>query len=132
MKKHYRSRFPALNVARRNEPVATDTVFSDTKAIDDGSTCAQIFIGRDTMFADAYGMKSDKEFVNTLEDCIRKRGAMDTLISDQAQAEISKRVLDLIRAYCVNDWQSEAYHQHQNFHERRYQTIKEYVNHILD
>ncbi len=115
MKKHYRSRFPALNVARRHEP---DTVFSDTNAIDDGSTCAQISIGRDTMFANAYGMKVDKEFVNTLEDNIRRRGAMDMLISDQAQAEISKRVLDLICAYCVNDWQSEAYHQHQNFGER--------------
>ncbi len=132
MKKHYRSRFPALNVARRHEAVATDTVYSDTKAIDDGSTCAQIFIGRETMFADAYGMKTDKEFVNTLEDNIRRRGAMDTLISDQAQAEVSKRVIDLIRAYCVKDWQSEAYHQHQNFGERRYQTIKQYVDRILD
>ena len=132
MKKHYRTRFPALNVARRHEPVATDTVFSNTKAVDDGSTCAQIFIGRNSYFADVYGMKSDKEFVNTLEDVIRKRGAMDKLISDQAMAEISKRVLDLLRAYCIDHWQSEAYHQNQNFCERRYETIKEYVNKILD
>ncbi len=104
MKKHYRSRFPALNVARRHQAVATDTVYSDTKAIDDGSTCAQIFIGRETMFADAYGMKTDKEFVNTIEDNIRRRGAMDKLISDQAKAEISRRVLDILRAYCIDDW----------------------------
>ena len=33
---------PALNIPRRNEAVATDTVFSNTPAIDNGSTCAQI------------------------------------------------------------------------------------------
>jgi hypothetical protein len=38
LKKHYKSPFPALNVKRRDEPVATDTVFSDTPAIDGGET----------------------------------------------------------------------------------------------
>ena len=46
---HLKSRFPALNVRRRNEPVATDTVWADEPAIDDGSTAAQIFVGR-TMY----------------------------------------------------------------------------------
>ena len=36
LKQHWRSRFPACNVKRRNEPVATDTVFSDTPAVDSG------------------------------------------------------------------------------------------------
>ena len=30
------SRNPALNVPRRHEPVATDTIFSDTPAVDSG------------------------------------------------------------------------------------------------
>ena len=40
LKQHWRSRFPACNVKRRNEPVATDTVFSDTPApaVDSGVT----------------------------------------------------------------------------------------------
>ena len=42
LRKHYRTRFPALNVPRRHEPVATDTVFSDTPAIDNGAKHAQI------------------------------------------------------------------------------------------
>jgi uncharacterized protein (DUF58 family) len=46
LKQHWRSRFPACNVKRRNEPVATDTVFSDTPAVDSGVTAAQIFGGR--------------------------------------------------------------------------------------
>ena len=34
MKKHLKSRNPVLNIPRRHEPVATDTVFSDTPAVD--------------------------------------------------------------------------------------------------
>ena len=66
MRQHFKSRFPALNVKRRDEPVATDTVFSDTPAIDDGSTCAQIYTRRYSLFLSVYGMKSEKEFFNTL------------------------------------------------------------------
>ena len=40
LKQHFKSRIPALNIPRRNEPVATDTVLSDTPAINDGSTMA--------------------------------------------------------------------------------------------
>jgi len=40
LKKHYKSPYPAMNVLRRDEPVATDTVYSDTPAINDGSKSA--------------------------------------------------------------------------------------------
>jgi hypothetical protein len=40
--------------------------------------------------------------------------------------------LEILRAYIIDDWQSEADHQHQNFCERCYQTIKTYVNRIMD
>ena len=36
LKKHYKSLFSALNVTRRDEPVATDTVYSNTPATDNG------------------------------------------------------------------------------------------------
>ena len=49
---------------------------------------AQLFIGCKSMVIDACGIKTEKEFVNTLEDQIRKRGAMDKLISDSAKVEI--------------------------------------------
>ena len=45
LKKHFKSRNPVFNIPRRNEPVATDTIFSDTPAINDGSTMAQFFVG---------------------------------------------------------------------------------------
>ena len=90
IKKHFKSRNPVFNIPRRSEAVATDTIFSDTPAVDDGSTMAQFFCGRDTLVCDAYGIKSTKQFINTLSDNIRKWGAMDTLISDGGKYEISK------------------------------------------
>jgi hypothetical protein len=132
LRKHFKSRFPALNVHRRNEPVATDTIWSDTPAVDNGAKFAQLFVGRRSLVTDAYPMKTDKEFVNTLEDHIRFRGAMDKLISDRAQVEISKKVTDITRAYNIDQWQSEPNHQHQNFAERRIATIEANTNNILN
>ena len=96
MKKRLKSRNPALNIPRRHEAVATDTVFSDTPAVDSGVKQAQVFVGRDTLVADAYPMKSGKQFVNTLEDSIRRRGAMDKLLSDSAKTDISNKVMDIL------------------------------------
>ena len=93
-----------LSIPRRHEPVATDTVFSDTPAVDSGVKQAQVFVGRDILLADAYPMKSGKQFVNTLEDNIRRRGAMDKLLSDSAKT----KVMDILRAYHIPNWHSEV------------------------
>ena len=96
MKRHLKSGNPGLNVPRRHEPVATDTIFSDTPAVDSGVKQAQVSVGRDSLVADVYPMKSGKQFVNTLEDNIRRRGAMDKLFGDSAKTEISKKVMDIL------------------------------------
>ena len=44
MKKHLKSRNPALSNPRRHEAVATDTVFSDAPAVDSGVKQAQVFV----------------------------------------------------------------------------------------
>ena len=128
MKRHLKSRNPALNFPQRHEPLATDTIFSDTPAVDSGVKQAQVFVGRDSLVADVYPMKSGKQFVNTLEDNIRRRGAMDKLLSDSAKIEISKKVMDILRAYHISNWHSEPYHQNQNPAECRYRTIKSWTN----
>ena len=130
--KHLKSRNPALNIPRRHEPVATDPVFSDTPAVDSGVKQAQLFVGRDTLVADAYPMKSRKQFVITLENNIRRRGAMDKLLSDSAKTEISNKVMDIVRAYHISYWHSEHYHQNQNPPEWRYWTIKSWTNTVMN
>ena len=132
IKKHFKSRNPVFNIPRRSEAVATDTIFSDTPAVDDGSTMAQFFCGRDTLVCDAYGIKSTKQFINTLSDNIRKRGAMDTLISDGVKYEISKQVTDLLRSLFIQDYQSEPYHQHQNKAENCFGLAKCYTNTVMN
>ena len=77
-------------------------------------------------------MKTDKQFVNTLEDIIRRRGAPTKLVSDSAQVEISKKVHDILRSLCIDDWQSEPHQQQQNPAERRYQTVKRITGTLMD
>ena len=89
MKKHLKSRNPALNVPRKHEAVATDivcsdTVYSDTPAVDSGVKQAQLFVGKESLVSNIYAMRSGKQFVNTLEDNIHRCSAMDKLISDSA------------------------------------------------
>jgi hypothetical protein len=115
------SPYPAYNVRQRNEPVATDTIFAEVPAVDtNGMKMCQIFVGRKSLVIDVFGMHNSAEFVNTLEDVIRKRGAMDKLISDSAKVKISKQVLDILQALCIDDWQSKPQYQHQNYAERRW------------
>ena len=108
--------------------MATDTVFSDTLAIHDGSTMAQFFVGKDTLVCDTYGIKSQKQFINTLYDNIKTRGAMHTIITDDGKYEISKKVTDLLRCLFINQYESEPYHQHQNEAEQCYRVVKRYIN----
>ena len=132
LKRTFKSPNPALNVTRRNEPVACDIVYSDVPAIDDGSIATVIFVVTDTQVTDVYGIKSDKQSVNTLEDNITYRGAPHKLNSDSAQVIIGNKVQDILHTLCIMSWQSEPYQQQQNPAERRYQTIKCAANRVLD
>ena len=122
LKKHLKSRNPALNISRRHEPVATDTVFSDTPTLDGGVKQAQVIVGRDTLGADAYPMKSGKQFANTLEDNIRRRGAMDMLLSDSTKTEISNKVMDIHREYHISKIENPL----------QYRTIKSWTNTVMN
>ena len=123
---------PCPQCPRRHEAVATDTVYSDTPAVDSGVKQVQLFVGKDSLVSDIYPMRSGKQFVNTLEDNICRCSAMDKLISDSAKNEISHKVKDILRAYNISDWQSEPYHQNENPAEWRYRTIKAQTNTIMN
>jgi len=126
--KTMKSPFPAYNVWRRNEPVASDTIYAGTPAIDSGGqTMAQFYCGRKSLVIDIYGMSNDNQFVNTLLGAIRERGAMDKLITDNANVEQSTRVQDILRMLLIKNWASEAGYQHQNYAERRWGTFKHNV-----
>ena len=77
----------------------------------------------DPMF-DAYGIKSTKQFINTLSDNIRKWGAMDTLTSDG--------VTDLLHSLFIQDYQNEPYPQDQNKAENCFGPAKRYTNTVMN
>jgi hypothetical protein len=132
LKRSFKSANPALNVSRRSEPVACDIMYADVPAIDNGATAATLFVGCRTAVTDVYGIKTDKQFVNTLEDNIRECGAPNKLISDRAQVEIGKKVQDILRTLFIGSWQSEPHQQQQNPAERRFQTVKNAANRVMD
>ena len=96
LRKTFKSPYPACNVHWRQEPIATDTVFSDTPAIDCGHKVAQIFVGTESMVTDVFGMHTSKQFINTFQEIIRIRGAQTKLISDCAKVKISEKVQDVL------------------------------------
>src|SRR5210317_2076684 len=104
LQRHFRSPFPALNVNRRSEPVATDTVYADTPDVEHGHVAAQFFVGTRSLVSDIYGVKTDSQFLQTLQDNVRKRGAPTKLVSDRAQAQVSKAVQDYLRWLYIDDW----------------------------
>ena len=62
-----------MNVYCRDKTVATDTIYYGTPTIDDGSTQTQLFFGTKSLVTYVYGMKTDKQFINILEDNIHAR-----------------------------------------------------------
>jgi hypothetical protein len=126
---------PALNVKRRNEPIAMDTIYGPVghPAITHGSTHAQFFIGRKSNYRSVYPCgKSDKDVHRCIVDEIRKLGAMDILVSDRAQAQVSKKVHDLLCTFGISDRQSEPHNKNQNYTERGWKDTKLLSNRALD
>ena len=138
LRKHYKTRFPAANVSRLNETVATDTFFSDIPAFADGilghggSTMLQLYCGCNSHLIAVFPMKTDHEMAHTLEDFIRTYGAPNALFSDNAKAQIGKTVRHILRMYAIKDFRCEPHHQHQNFAERQIQEVKKRCNALMD
>ena len=99
--RYFRFPFYVLNLPRRQEYVATDTIYANTPFIDCGHTRAQFYCGIDSQVCDVYGIKTDKQLINSFEYIIRQCRSMSRPISDEGQVETSGRVLDLLRTYVL-------------------------------
>eukprot|EP00957_Ditylum_brightwellii_P077591 5895818-Ditylum_brightwellii.AAC.1 len=107
MRRHFKSHFPALHNCLIDEVYATDMYFSNVKA-HYGSTCAQIYFERKSLLTDIYGMKTELQMIGTLMDFICKWGTMKGLFSDNAKAQTSMAIKDVLHQYNIDDIQSEA------------------------
>jgi hypothetical protein len=80
-------------------------VYFDTPAINDDSVPAVTFVGNDFQVTNIYVIKMDKQFLNTLENCIIDCGAPRKVISDCVQVAISDRIVGILRTLCIRIWQ---------------------------
>jgi len=88
----YKSPNPALNIRRRTEAVATDSLFAGAPGVDaPGHTGTQLFVGRSSLLSDCYGFCSVSKFPNTLSDTNRDRGAIDMIIVGQSDLSIQSQ-----------------------------------------
>ena len=70
----------------------------------------QFIVAKDTLVCDAYGIKSQKQFINTLYDNIKSRGATTTINTDGGKYQISMKVADLLRSLFIKQYESEPRH----------------------
>ena len=110
--KHFKSCFPAVNISHCNEPVTTDTMFSNEPALGCNTTAMKIFVEHNSKYFDVYAVATDHDLSHTLEENIMNQGAMDVLISDNACAATSQIVKDILHMYCIKSHTSEPHHQH--------------------
>jgi hypothetical protein len=92
----------------------------------------QIHAGKQSSKLVAYGMKSESQTPNALEDLVREHGAPNCLFSDKAKVQIGKRACDILCLHCIKDFQHEPEHQHQNFSERMIGDVKRSSSGIMD
>ena len=131
MKRHYKSRFPALNRNRLQETFATDTWFSSTQAIG-GFTCAQLFYGKTSRFIVIYPMKREADGPHALEDFIRDVGAPYKIKSDNSAMQSGNVWTTICRKYNIQQCFTEPHHPNQNQAEFYIGEVKRLVIVVMD
>ena len=92
----------------------------------------QLYTGTTSHFTAGYPLRKESDIPATLQDCIHQHGAPNSLISDGAEIEIGKSILEILRFYKIGQFRSEPEHQNQNKAERQIQDIKRTVNMVMD
>ena len=111
MRRHFKSHFPAANVSRLNETVATDTFFSEVESLDDGipghggCTMVQLYAGVTSHLLAAYPMSHESKMPQSLMDFIKEHGL---LFRDNAKVIFSQLTKDILRMYCIGLQTSES------------------------
>ena len=122
---------------RLGEKYSSDTIFSDTPAMDDGikghggCTVGQLYGGLVSRFMKFYPMRSKADVAKTYADFLRKIGAPLALHTDCAKENDCEDMRNLHRLYGTNHFFSEPYYQHQNPIERMIQDVKRLMDTIM-
>jgi hypothetical protein len=93
-----------------------------------------MFTGRSSKFTTVHGLKgeSDKDILGAFQDRIQWHGAPIELGSDNAVVYRSALFTKYLRDLYIRLWQSESYHQNQNYAENSWETLKSGTNRMID
>jgi len=116
-RRHYKSRFPFLREKRLNDEFHTDTYFPSLPT-NDGNTCSQLFIGRNTDYMHINLMKTESHSAQVLQDFGRNIGIPRALKSDNAATETGLEWTNWCRKYRVKTTTTEPHSPWQNKAER--------------
>ena len=116
-RRHFKSRFPALKEKRVNDLFYSDTFFPSEKGID-GSTCSQLFIGKDTDYMYVQPMRTESNSFQALQDFGRKVGLPKCIKTDNAKTEIGHNWTTWCRNHCIDTKFTEPHTPWQNKAER--------------
>ena len=130
-RKHLKSRAPQLNVPRLAETYATDTGFASETALG-GINCFQLFVGKSSLRTAVFGMQSEDQGPEALEDFIRDKGAPYVIKNDNSKMQTSKAWSKILRKYNIAEENTEPHNPQQNPAERRIQDVKRNTSRILD
>ena len=92
-----------------------------------------MFVGKTSRRGVVYGMSSEKQGHEALEQFIAEHGAPFHMRSDNAQMETSKKWKETYRRYNISSGTTEPHHPQQNYPaERKIQDYKKGTNRLLD
>jgi len=112
-RRHMQSRFPGLRNNRIQEQFATDT-FYPSEITDQGHTCSQIFVGKDSDRWEVYPLKHEHNNISALEDFTREVGVPNVLCSDNAKSESLGGWKKHCRKHCIDSRFSDPHHPWKN------------------
>jgi hypothetical protein len=114
LKAHLKSLLPWANKTRLDETVTTDTVFAKVQDVS-GATCAQVFYGLHSHVINVYGMRSESEGPQRLDDFIREEGIPSVMRSDNSRMQrYGKTWTQRLRELLKQSTFSEPHNQQQN------------------
>ena len=130
-RQHYKSRFPFLREKRLNDDFHTDTYFPSVKT-NDGNTCSQMFIGRNTDYMYVNLMRSESHASKALQDFGRNIGIPRSIKSDNAAAETGMEWTQWCRKFRVKTTTTEPHSPWQNKAERGIGDLARMVKRVME
>ena len=111
LRKQHQSANHVANMFFCGEADATDTIFSDTPAVDGGQTAAHIFSGRHSKLTSIHPLRDtgEEEIFGAFQDRVHWHGSLNEVIVDNSSFYHWFKFMKYVCNLYIQFWQSESY-----------------------